>query len=150
MLTVINQKISERSTVAKHKLGAQYQDESGNIYTYCLGVASNTAGSFVVFDEAFATTLLVADEVGPVGISMSAFVANEYGWVQVYGVNTAAKTDTVAADTSAFIDGTAGRVDDAGVAGDAVLGCLIMTADTTNVATVFLNHPYVTNSGYLT
>lgn len=145
MLTTINQPISERSTTAKHVLGVRYQDANGKEFVYCKGVASNTAGSWVKFDEAYLCALLAADAVGPVGISMSAFVANEYGWVQVYGVNTAAKTDTIAADVALFIDGTAGRADDAVVAGDLILGATSETADTANVATVHLNYPFVTN-----
>ena len=131
----------------KWRLGTRKRDVAGNEYIYLAGVSSNAAGSFVVFDESFATTLLTADEVGPVGVAMSAFDATtEYGWAQIYGKNTVAKTDTVAADKGTYIDGTAGRVDDADVAGDTVYGCFTMTADTSNVATVWLNYPFVSDN----
>lgn len=133
-------------TTKKFRLGTRKKDVAGNEYIYLAGVASNAAGAFVVFDESFATTLLTADEVGPVGVSMAAFdVTTEYGWAQIYGKNTVASTDTVAADKATYIDGTAGRVDDADVTGDSVHGCFTMTADTTNVATVWLNYPWVSD-----
>jgi len=134
-----------------HPLGTRGWDTSGNEYVYLKGVGSTVAGDHVVFDENYATTRLVADEVGPVAIAMAAIDATtEYGWYQRYGVNTIAKTDTVAADAGVYIDGTAGRVDDAGVAGDLVIGEYTMTADTSNVATVWLNYPHVANNAYLT
>jgi hypothetical protein len=130
----------------KYRLGTRKRDVAGNEYVYLKGVASNAAGKWVVFDENYATTLLTADEVGPVGISMAAFDATtEYGWAQVWGVNTVASTDTIAADKALYIDGTAGRADDADVAGDSIHGAFSMTADTSNVATVFLNYPFVTD-----
>lgn len=127
-------------------LGTRARDASGNEYIYLKGVGSNAAGKWVVWDENYATTLLTADEVGPVGISMSAFDATtEFGWAQIYGVNTVASTDTVAADKALYIDGTAGRADDADVAGDSIHGAFSMTSDSTNVATVYLNYPWVSD-----
>lgn len=131
---------------ALNPVGMRYSPDGGKTeYIYLKGVASVVAGDWVVFDEAFATTRLVADEVGPVAIAMAAVVADKYGWFQIYGVNTIAKTDTVAADAALYIDGTTGRADDAAVTGDLIMGAFSMTADTSNVATVFLNYPYVTN-----
>ena len=133
-------------TTKKFRLGTRKKDVAGNEYIYLAGVTSNASGEWLVWDESFATTRLTADEVGPVGVSMGAFdVTTEYGWAQVYGKNTVAKTDTVAADKALYIDGTAGRADDADVAGDSIHGAFSMTADTTNVATVYLNYPFVTD-----
>jgi hypothetical protein len=118
----------------RHRLGTRKRDVLNNEYVYLKGVASNAAGKFVVYDENFATTLLTADEVGPVGVAMAAFdTTTTYGWAQIYGVCTVASTDT------------AGRVDDAEVAGDSVHGAFTMTADTSNVATVFLSYPWVSD-----
>lgn len=130
---------------ALHTVGTRAFDASGNEYIYLLGVASTGAGSWVTFDEDGATALLTADAVGPVAIAMAATVASKYGWYQIFGVNTVAKTDTVAADKQLFIDGTDGRADDADVAGDAIIGAVSCTADTSNVATVRINYPYVAN-----
>ena len=132
-------------TTQKEDIGSMI-DVGGKIYVYMKGVASGAAGAWVTFDENFQTALLVADAVGMVGIMMGALVASTWGWVQRYGVNTIAKTDTVAADLPLYIDGTAGRADDAVVTGDLIVGAVSETADSTNVATVFLNWPYVTNA----
>lgn len=127
-------------------LGTRAWDEDGNEYVYLQGVASTEAGSWVTFDENYATTLLAADAVGPVAIAMAAIDSgSEYGWYQRFGVNTVAKTDTVAADKALFIDGTSGRVDDAGVTGDIVIGAYSKTADSSNVATVWIDYPSVSN-----
>lgn len=129
-----------------HTLGTRARDTSGNEYVYLKGVGSTTAGSWVSYDENYATTLLAGNAVGPVAIAMAAIDATtEFGWYQIYGVNTVAKTDTVNADKALFIDGTAGRADDAVVTGDLIVGAASMTADTSNVATVQLNYPFVTD-----
>lgn len=135
---------------AKHKLGTRAWDEDGNEYIYLQGVASVGAGSWVSFDEALATLLLTANAVGRVAIAMAAVVASKYGWFQIYGKNTVAKTDTIVADKGLYIDGTDGRADDAGVAGDLIHGAISRSADTSNVATVEINYPYVNDGAYLT
>ncbi len=127
-------------------LGERYTNPTnGKQYIFLTGVASTAAGSWVSFDENFATTLLAANAVGPVAIASAATVASTKGWYQIYGVNTQASTDTVAADKALYIDATAGRADDAVVSGDLIVGAASMTADSTNVATVFLNFPFVTD-----
>lgn len=126
-------------------LGMRSWDSAGNEYVYLQGTASTVAGDWIVYDKDFGTTRLVPDEVGPVGIAMAAVVADNFGWYQNFGINTIAKTDTIAANSSLYIDGTVGRVDDAGVSGDLVIGAYSMTADTSNVATVSINYPSVSN-----
>lgn len=141
-----NSDTSVVDTSQVHTLGTRARDASGNEYVYLKGVGSTTAGSWVSYDENYATTLLAGNAVGPVAIAMAAIDATtEFGWYQIYGVNTIAKTDTVAADKALFIDGTAGRADDAVVTGDLIVGAQSMTADATNVATVFIEYPHVTD-----
>lgn len=141
-----NSDTSVVDTSQVHTLGTRARDASGNEYVYLKGVGSTTAGSWVSYDENYATTLLAGNAVGPVAIAMAAIDATtEYGWYQIFGVNTIAKTDTVAADKALFIDGTAGRADDAVVTGDLIVGAASMTADSSNVATVQLNYPFVTD-----
>lgn len=138
-------------TDQKVPLGTRIRDNAGGEYIYLKGVSSTTAGSWVTFEENFATALLAANAAGPVAIAMAAVDATtKYGWYQIFGKNTVARTDTVAADAALFIDGTAGRVDDLGVIGDWISGAWSMTADTSNVATVFIAYPGVYNNGYLT
>lgn len=137
-------------TTAEHPLGTRAWDKDGNEYIYLLGVASTVAGSWVSFDEALATTLLVANAVGRVGVAMAAIVASSYGWYQIYGKNTIAKADTVAADKGLYIDNNAGQVDDAGVAGDWICGAISRSATAAGIITVELNYPSVCDGAYLT
>lgn len=138
-------------TTKQQQLGTRAFDTDGNEYIYLQGVGSTAAGSWVTFDEAFVTTLLAADAIGRVGVAMAAVDATtKYGWYQIYGKNTVAKSDTTADDKPLYADGTAGRVDDAGSAGDFVFGAWSRSADSSNVLTVELNYPFVANSGYLT
>jgi len=138
------------ATTPVHPVGTRAFDTDGNEYIYLLGVATTAAGNWVSFDEAHVTTLLTANAVGRVGIAMAAIVAASYGWYQIYGKNTIAMTDTIVADQPLYIDGTAGRADDAAVAGDWICGAWSRSADATNVATVELNYPAVHNDAYLT
>lgn len=133
-------------TTQAYNLGTIAFDASGNEYIYLKGVASNAAGKWVTYDENFATTLLAANAVGSVAIAMSATDStSKYGWFQRKGVNTIASTDTVAADKALYIDNTAGRADDDSVSGDLIVGAASMTAASSNVATVQLNYPFVTD-----
>ena len=118
----------------------------GNEYIYLQGVSSVVAGSWVTYDEDYATTLLVADAIGPVAIAMAIIDStSEYGWFQIYGKNTIAQTDTVAADRALYIDGTAGQADDLGVAGDLIIGAYSLSASSSGVTTVFISFPSVSN-----
>lgn len=129
----------------KFSLGEVVSDELGKQYIFLTGVASTVAGSWVTFDEAYLTTLIAANAVGPVGVAMAATVASTYGFYQIYGNCAVSASDTTAADVALYIDGTAGRVDDAVVTGDLVVGACSTAADTANVLPVFLNFPFVTN-----
>lgn len=126
-------------------LGLRTVDKQGNEYIYLKGVGGTTAGSWVTYDENYATTLLAADAVGPVAIAKATIVANQYGWYQIYGLNTDAQTDTISADKALYIDGTSGRVDDLGISGDLVIGAYSMSASSSNVATVMIVYPHVSN-----
>lgn len=130
-------------------LGTIYREEASDgtgarEYIYLKGVASTVAKDVVTFDENFATTRLVANAVGPVAVALAAVVANKYGWYQIYG-NASVNSDTTAADKALYIDASTGRVDDAAVTGDLILGMVSTAADSTNVLPVFLNYPHVTD-----
>ena len=115
-------------------------------FIYLAGVASTVAEDFVVFDESFATTRAIANEVGPVAVAMAAVDATtEYGWFQIYGPATG-DTATVAADKQLYLTSTAGRLDDTDVAGDTVIGCYSMAADSSNSCSVWLNYPHVSDA----
>ena len=134
-------------TTKQCPLGTRAFDKDGNEYIYVQGVSSGAAGSWVSLDEDHVTTLLAANAVGRVAILMAALDAtSDYGWAQIYGKNEIAKTDTVAADKALYIDGTAGRADDADSAGDLIMGAISRSSDTSNVATVELNYPFVNDA----
>ena len=77
--------------------------------------------------------------------STAATVANTFGWYQVRGTAIAA-CDTIADNTACYIDGTAGRLDDAVVAGDLIANCVARSADSSNLCTVQINYPFVSDT----
>lgn len=138
---------SDVVTTAQHPVGTKAGDKDGNEYIYLLGVASTAAGSWVSFDEAGVTALLVADAKGRVAVAMAAIVASSYGWYQIYGKNT------IALALAGFVDNaniwstaTAGSVDDAVVAGDQIIGAIGRSAVSGGVITAELNYPLATDS----
>lgn len=126
------------------KIGTRAWDTSGNEYVYLQGTASVAKGDWVVYDENYTTTRLTANEVGPVAVAGTAILTGEYGWFQIHGI-VQGNSDAVNADSSLYIDGTAGRVDDLGVDGDLVIGAYSMTAAVSNVATCYITYPHVSN-----
>lgn len=125
-------------------LGTRAWDLDGNEYIYLQGTASIIARDWVVYDENHSTTRLAANEVGPVAIAATAVGLGEYGWFQIYG-KAQGNSDDIAADKSLYVDGTAGRVDDLSVSGDLVIGAYSMTASSSNVATVYITYPHVSD-----
>ena len=94
-------------------------------FIYMGGVASNTANSWVTFNQDNnAVVLLAANAIGPVGISMSAFLANQFGWVQIYGKAIGKALTGYLDNALVYATATAGSVDDAVVAGDRVKNAL--------------------------
>lgn len=127
-------------------VGTRSYDDLGNEYIYLQGVASTVAGSVVTFNRnTGATTLVVTNAIGPVAVAKAATVANTFGWYQIYGVGTAA-CDTIASGTACYIDGTAGRIDDAVVAGDLIAGMFSRSTDSSNLCTVELFYPFCTDT----
>lgn len=135
-------------TEQKIPLGSRAFDNDGNEFIYLKGVTSTAAGSWVSFDEAHVTTLLVADAKGRVAVAMAAVDANtKFGWYQIYGKNTIAKVLASFADNGLiFATATAGSVDDAAVAGDLIVGAMGRSAVSGGVATVELNYPFATDN----
>ena len=133
----------------KFRLGTRKRSVNNKEFIYLSGVSSLVAEDVVVFDESFATTRAIADEVGPVAVAMAAVDATtEYGWFQIYGVATVDAATTVAADKQLFLTSTAGRVDDADVAGDAIIGMYSMAAAASNSMSVWLNYPHVADTAH--
>lgn len=98
---VIEQPISETSTTQKHKLGTIIRAEDPTYgqgeFIYLKGVASTTVGSIVEYDTSFQTGLntTALNTPRPLAVSMSANVADQYGWYQISGIAIASKASTV-------------------------------------------------------
>ena len=115
-------------------------------FIYLVGVASTVIGSWVVYNtDAYTTILIVPNSKGPVAVAMSANVASQYGWYQIFGEAVANAAD-VADSGNVYIDTAAGRCDDALVAGDRVKNAKWTSAEDTAAvpkATAMLNYPFV-------
>ena len=130
----------------QYALGTRGEDNAGNEYIYLQGVASTVAGSWVSFDEAHLTTLLTANAQGRVAIALAAVVADKFGWYQIYGKATGKVLTGFADNGKVYATSTAGSVDDADVAGDAIIGAIGRSAiDTPSTGKAYfeLNYPMV-------
>lgn len=122
------QKIEDTSTTALHHLGTRVRAADPTYgegeFIYLSGVASTAVGSWVTFNQDDnSTTLLAANAIGPVAVAMSANVANQYGWYQIYGKAIGLCLAGFADNANVYATATAGSVDDAVVAGDRVKNC---------------------------
>jgi hypothetical protein len=124
--TIGSQKVSETSTTQKHELGkvsTMHDPTTYNYgeYVYLLGVASTAIGSVVLYSEDdYSTSLLAANDIGQVGVSMSANVASQYGWYQISGKAVGKVLSGFADNGNCYATATAGSIDDAVVSGDRV------------------------------
>lgn len=145
--TVVYGDTLDIDTSQQHEVGTVAHDGEGNVYQYMKGVASTVAGSVVTYDESYVTTLIAANAVGGVAVAQAATVASTWGWYQVEGSGSAKAAATVVADLPAYIDGTAGQVDDDVVSGDLIYGMIIRSTTSGGLATVqMIFRPYVNNT----
>jgi len=119
------QPIEDTSTTQQTDLGtvvkARHATYGVGEFIYLKGVASTAAGSWVTFNpDDFTTALLAANAIGPVAVSMSANVASQYGWYQIYGKAIGLCLAGFVDNANCYGTATAGSVDDAIVAGDRV------------------------------
>lgn len=86
------------------------------------GVASTAVGSWVTFNrDDSTTTLLAANAIGPVAVSMVANTsASVWSWYQISGKAVGLCLALFADNANVYATATAGSVDDAIVAGDRV------------------------------
>lgn len=149
------QGIDETSTTQNAKIGtvvtavdSASTDYGMGEFIYLKGVASCAVGSVVTYDSDGTTALAVANAVGGVGCAMSACVASSFGWFQIGGRGVVKGLASLAADALCYLTATAGSIDDAVVAGDAIHFMETTSAlDTpsTGLAEVTLIRPFVTN-----
>ncbi len=113
-------------------------------FMYLAGGTNVAAKSVVSISDDFTTVLIVARVKGAVAVSLGAVDATtKFGWFVIKG-KAAAASDGVTTGTAMYIDGTAGRVDDAAVAGDQIIGMWAASGDDTNTVVVnMLTYPAV-------
>lgn len=117
--------IASIDTAQRHPLGTRVQAADPTLgageFVYLKGVASNLLGAWATINlDDGTTTLLVADAVGSVGVSMAVTdAATKYGWWQIYGKASALAAASFADNGSVYI-ASSGVVDDAVVDGDMV------------------------------
>lgn len=97
-----HQPIADTSTTQQHPLGTVLRAADPTYgegeFVYLKGVASTVVGSIVHYNTtSYQTALGYAGEnvPSPLAVSMSANVANQYGWYQISGIAIAAKSSAV-------------------------------------------------------
>lgn len=146
------QPIAVTDTVQNHLLGTIVRADDPSYgageFIYLKGVASTVVGSVVDYDSYLATTTLspATTGTGPVAVSMSINVANQYGWYQIQGIAAvkAPNAMTVGADVF-MLAATPGSVDDAAVNGEQILNAKVTTTTgtpSTGLALIEINRPF--------
>jgi hypothetical protein len=124
-------------------------DYGSGEFIYAVGVASTVVGSVVIIDTGdYVTALAAANGVGIIGAAMSINTAGRYGWYQISGRGVVKGLASLADAKLCYLTATAGSVDDAVVAGDAIHFMETTSAlDTpsTGLAEVNMSRPFVTN-----
>jgi hypothetical protein len=106
-------------------------------FIYLEGCASIVRGDIVVFNDNYLCVRSVGGLTGAVAVALGACVASNYGWFQILGRGVATSNTTIVDGTQAYICGTAAMIDDAVLAGDAIVGMII--SSTTDTATCIVN-----------
>lgn len=136
----------------RYRLGSEKSDITGAKFVYGKGVASNTVGAFVLFnDGTFTPVLMVSTPLtGSVGISAAANTsATSFSWYMVKGstVGTAlaglAQIATGSTDKAPLSQGaTPGLAVGTGVvATKTITGAFAIGVSAANLGNAFLNYP---------
>lgn len=116
-------KIGEVSTTPLFALGETTAGNGGSEWIYVKATATIASGDVVSFDETYSTTVAPLstsnDARGDkLGVAVNAFVANDYGWLQIKGVCAAINMlASCAANVRLNTTATAGSLDDDGAVG---------------------------------
>ena len=145
------QQIDDTSTTKQHPLGTRVKavdpTYGAGEFVYLKGVASTAIGSWVTYNlDDGSTDLLAANAIGPVAVAMSANVANQYGWYQVYGKAVGKALASYADNGLVYATATAGSIDDAVVAGDRVKlakGASAVDTPSTGFAEFEIEYPFM-------
>jgi len=145
------QPIAVTSTTLLHPLGTVVRAVDPTYgegeFVYLTGLASTAVGDLVVLDQG-TTTRTVTTSRGPVGVAMSANVASQYGWYQVYGQAVVNVAGAVADNALVYATATSGSADDAVVSGAQVDGAVFRTsASGAGTAVAVINRPSMDGQG---
>lgn len=128
------QVIADTSTTQLHILGkivrAKDPTYGEGEFIYLKGIGSTVVGSMVDYDQNLGTTALspATGGTGPVAVSMSANVANQYGWYQITGAAVVKAPNTMVPGAEVFsLAATPGSVDDAAVNGEQIVNAKVST-----------------------
>lgn len=149
------QAIATTSTVQNHELGTRaiaFDATYGQgEFIYLQGVAATAVGDTVIYDEKANTTIrTVAGSRGPVAVAMSANVAAQFGWYQVFGSAVVNALAGFLTGANCYATATAGSIDDAVVAGDKIDGMRSKTAlgtPTAGTAVCQIGYPALNANG---
>lgn len=145
-----SQAIADTSTVQQHPLGTRVRAidpvYGEGEFIYLLGLASTAIGTWVTFNQDDnSTTILAANAIGPVAVAMSANVASQYGWYQVYGKAIGLVLAGYLDNALVWISATPGSIDDAVVDGDLVhnaKGASAIGVPSGSFAEIEIQYPY--------
>ncbi len=118
-------------------------------FIYLKGVASTAIGTVVTYDQYLNTTTIApaTGGKGPVAVSMSANVANQYGWYQIDGSAVVSAPNAMAPGADVFmLASTPGSVDDTQVNGEQVVNAVVSTTTGTPGAgfgVIQINRPFL-------
>ena len=134
--------LTDVDTVQRNVLGIEVEDESGGLYCYLQGVASQAAGDWVIYNSTTYLTvrLVTAIAAGPVAVAMSAVLLGQFGWYQIGGQVLVANIATVAftAGVALYASAVAGRATSTPAAGTAIFGAALTAASVANVGSAFM------------
>lgn len=144
------QPIATNETTQMHALGTIVRAVSATYgsgeFIYLKGVASTQVGSWVHYNmDDGSTALTVANAIGPVGVAMSACVANEFGWYQISGKAVGRALAGYVDNALVWLTATAGSVDDTVVDGDMVhlaKGASAVDTPSAGLAEFEIHRPY--------
>lgn len=123
-------------TTQKFNLNTIVRGQSQNYgdaeFIYLKGVASTAEGSAVLYDEAGVTSLLAANDKGPVAIALAAVTAaTSFGWYQILG-KAAVKCAASSLDNGWLgREGADGQLGDGKATGDQIYGMIARSATDT-------------------
>lgn len=146
-----SQAIAATSTVQNHALGARVKAVDPTYgegeFIYLKGLAATAVGSWVTYNQDDnTTTLLAANAIGPVAVAMSANVASQYGWYQIFGKAVGKALAAYVDNALVYATATAGSVDDAVVIGDRVklaLGASAVGTPSAGLAEFEIQYPFM-------